>query len=125
MSSTTITVQTTGRACTTIATGPLSLASKFTGATSLGDVWASSGKEMIAIKNASGAQITVTLQLALGVNASVDKQLPVNPFLAVAAGDTAIVGPFPAYYKDASGNITVTYSSVTSISIVAFVPAPN
>jgi hypothetical protein len=75
------------------------------------------GDAYFLVKNASGAGITVTLQIrATGP----DGATVTNPTVTVPAAGTRIIGPFPAsIYNDASGKAKITYSAVTSVTVLA------
>lgn len=81
---------------------------------STGDVFANTGKEIVEIKNASGSPITVTLD---HLN-SPDGAVITDPTVTVADGITKAIGPFPpGYYNNGSGQVKVTCSAVTSVTI--------
>lgn len=84
-----------------------------------GNYWANDGRIFLAVTNGSGGSITVTLVWgASGV--TVDGQTPTQRTVAIAAGATTFIGPFPtATYNDATGNANVTYSAVTSVTVSA------
>lgn len=88
-------------------------------ATSGGDIWTGSGFEWLVINNGGASPITVTL--ARGVGGLIDSQnLPANT-VSVTNAHTEIIGPFPVgLYNDATGNVTVTYSAVTSVKIAVY-----
>ncbi len=69
------------------------------------------------VKNGSGAPITVTLNVRA---AGPDNAVVTNPTVAVPAAGTRMIGPFPAaIYNDASGRAKITYSAVTSLTVLA------
>ncbi len=81
------------------------------------DVWVGTGKELLIVNNAAGSPITVTLNF--GPGATIDGQTPTSRTVSVAAGATTIIGPFPPnLYNDATGNVSVTYSAVTSVTVL-------
>ena len=83
--------------------------------------WAGTGQELLAVINGSGGSITVTL--VGGVGYAVDSQTPTNRTVAVAAGHTALIGPFPeSIYNDSSGNVNISWSATTSVKLLVFVP---
>lgn len=82
-----------------------------------GDTWANSGQEFVVIKNGSGAGITVTLNIR---PTAIDGTLGTvtDPTVAIAAGATRIIGPFPpGLYNDAQGLAQVLYSAVTTVTM--------
>jgi hypothetical protein len=89
-----------------------------------GDTMADDGKEnnFLHVKNGGGGSINVTIA---AVNTS--KEVPgygdltvSNMVVAVGAGAEAMIGPFPRAYINSSGNVAITYSGVTSVTIGAF-----
>lgn len=89
---------------------------------STGDNWANTGYELVEIKNGSGGSINVTLD----ITAAPDGLAVTDPVVAVAAGATKIIGPFPpGIYNDGNGLAKVTCSSVSSVTIkvLKFSPA--
>jgi len=88
-------------------------------ATGGGDIWAGTGAEWLAINNGGASPITLTL--VYGVGGTVDTQTLPNRTVTVTNGHTVVVGPFPTgLYSDASGNMNVTYSAVTSVKIAVY-----
>lgn len=82
-----------------------------------GDKWLNSGGQLVAINNGSGSAITVTLNYTT----QFDGATPANKTLTIPAGHTAIVGPFSqAYYNDANGYASISYSSAASVTILVF-----
>lgn len=79
-----------------------------------GDNWVNTGKEMLVVKNGGGGSINVTLDL----RATLDGISVTDPVVAVGAGVTKLIGPFPVgLYNDAGGKMNVSYSGVTSVNI--------
>lgn len=111
----------TTRAVTTVTRAGLDTVGAAADAT--GDEWPNTGQEYIEIKNGGGAGITVTPN----IQATLDGQAAVNPSVAIAAGQTKIIGPFPTaiYNNTATGRAKVTYSAVTSVTIVCFKNPPG
>lgn len=80
-----------------------------------GDAFLNTGKEFLAAKNASGAPITITFVTQV----TVDGQAVADLAVAVPAGHTMLIGPFPpGYYNDGSGQVQVTYSGVTTLTVM-------
>lgn len=79
-----------------------------------GDEWVNTGQEFVEVKNGSAVSINVTLN----IKALLDGAAAVNPVVAVGAGVTKIIGPFPkGIYNDTSnGRAKITYSAVTSVT---------
>jgi hypothetical protein len=80
-----------------------------------GDTWANTGAEMVAIKNASGGAMVVTLHIP----ATLDGAAAVDPTISIADGVTEVIGPFPPgiYNDPATGLAKVTCAPVTSSTI--------
>jgi hypothetical protein len=74
-----------------------------------------SGHCTLYVVNASGGSINVTLAATQGCN--IANQLH-NLVVACAAGKTTPIF-LPYYVEDASGNVAVTYSAVTSVTVYA------
>lgn len=79
-----------------------------------GDEWINTGQEFVEVKNGSGGSINVTLN----IKATLDGAAAVNPVVAVGAGVTKIIGPFPKgiYNDSVTGRAKITYSAVTSVT---------
>lgn len=90
----------------------------FSAASSGGNYFANDGRTFIEIKNASAGSVAVTVTVANTVNGLTIQ----NPSYTIPAttGDR-ILGPFDThYFNDSSGNVTVNYQSVDSVTIGAF-----
>jgi len=70
-------------------------------------------REFLIVKNGDGSPTTVTLD----IQATVDSQAVVDRTVVVAAGDEALIGPFDGRYEDTDGNVNVSYSNITSITV--------
>lgn len=80
-----------------------------------GDSFVNTGKEFLLIKNGSGGSITVTFVTQI----QVDGQAVGDLAVAIAAGVTKLIGPFPkGYYNDGTDEVQVTYSGVTSLTVL-------
>lgn len=85
-----------------------------------GDQFANSGKAMLHIKNGSGGSINVTVNSQTNCSQGFDH----DAVVAVPAGAERMIGPFPkGRFDDANGNVQITYSAVTSLT-VAVVEVP-
>lgn len=88
----------------------------------------SDARTYLEVLNGSGGSITVTITAQNTTFAVPGKGnlTAANGGGAVAAGAARVFGPFPAeIYNDSSGNVQVTYSGVTSLTVQAIkVPAP-
>lgn len=79
-----------------------------------GDQWANSGQEILQFVNGSGGSINVTV----ATQATVDGMGLSENVVAVGAGATKTIGPFPpGRYNDGSGYAQITYSGVTSLTV--------
>ncbi|WP_328683145.1 hypothetical protein [Streptomyces sp. NBC_00343] len=75
----------------------------------------SSGKQVLHVKNGSGASITVTLKIAK----TIEGQAVTNPTATVGAGADKFFGPFSDNYEQLDGTDTVfvDLSSVTTVTV--------
>jgi len=87
-----------------------------------GDTADNNGNMFLHIKNGSGGEITVTIT---AVTTSVDSGMygdltKANAIIAIAGGAQAFIGGFaPAAFNDGNGEVAITYSGVTSLTIAA------
>jgi len=84
-----------------------------------GDVFPNAGNEVIHIKNGhSGAQtVTIVSQ------STVDGLAVADRAIAIPAGEERFIGPFPqGTYNNSSGQVELTYSGVTSLTIAVLKP---
>lgn len=87
-----------------------------------GDTFANDGRTSFIVQNGSGAAITVTLTaqnttttLPGGTTATI-----ANRSKSIAAGSVGIFDALPpAFFNNASGQVAVTYSGVTSLKVAA------
>ena len=85
-----------------------------------GDQFVNTGHEILEVMNASASPITVTIHQQMpcdlgGVSPTHDL------VVSVAAGATDLIGPIDVgHYNDASGNVHVAYSAVTSVTVGVF-----
>jgi hypothetical protein len=92
----------------------LIISSGLTAASSGGDQFANTEREQLIVKNADASSKDVTFVS----QQTVDGQAVADKTVTVAAGDTMAFGPFPAgTFNDAGGNLQVTYSAVTSVTV--------
>lgn len=90
-----------------------------------GDVFANDNdnRTFLAVANASGSSITVTVtaQDASENVPGFGTVTKANGGGSVANGATKLFGPFPAAaFNNSSGQVAVTYSSATSVTVAAF-----
>lgn len=82
-----------------------------------GDSVAISGKEFLHIKNGHSSPITVTIASNQDSNYGTDEDVAV----VVANASEAMVGPFrKARFADGNGNMAITYSLITALTIGVF-----
>ena len=97
-------------------------AATYAAATAEGDTAANNGNMFLHIKNGSGGEITVTIT---PVTTSVDSGMygdltKANATIAIAGGAEAFIGGFaPAAFNDGNGEVAITYTGVTSLTIAA------
>ena len=73
-----------------------------------GDTFQNTGYEILSVRNGSAASINVTIT---GVTVS-------NAVVAVPAGATVLIGPFPpGRYNDTQGRVAVAYSAVATVVV--------
>lgn len=99
------------------------VASIYTAASAGGDTIKNPrGTVKVRVKNGGGAGITATISAQLTTRAG-DGTYPnttiPNISVSVGAGQETIIGPVPSAYTDIAGNINLTYSSVTSVTVQA------
>jgi hypothetical protein len=94
-----------------------------TAANTDGHTIANTGKEFIEVANGAGAPITVTI--AWGTGGTIDGVTPTARTITVTNATSKLIGPFPpSLYNDANGNVTITFSSVTTITCQALRVTP-
>jgi hypothetical protein len=107
------------------------LAQTLAAATGGGDSFLNTGKEQVAIKNAGGGSINITIRASSGANN--DKcnfgiaGTPGHDIVIAIPNDSAVylLGPWnPRPYSDGSGLCQLAYSAVTSVTIAVFVAPP-
>lgn len=81
-----------------------------------GDKFNNTGRERFRVRNGSGVSINVTFT-ATGSAGCPEGTLH-DKVVAVAAGAEKVFGPFdPARFSDASNQVAVGYSAVTSVTV--------
>ncbi len=79
-----------------------------------GDTLQNDGQTVLYVSNGGGSSINVTVTPAATPD-GLSFQAVVVP---VGAGATKVLGPFPPlYFNNASGQVAVTYSAVTSVVV--------
>ena len=94
---------------------PAGINPAFTPAGVGGDTFTTDGRTQLRVKNASGSAITVTVVSPQKCNQGVNHNLVVS----VPAGETREIGPIEKtrFTNTTSGRVSVTYSSVTSVTV--------
>lgn len=93
----------------------LGLAPTYVSPDAAGVSFRSNGKQVLHVKNGSGASITVTLKIAK----TIEGQAVTNPTATVGAGADKFFGPFSDNYEQLDGTDTVfvDLSSVTTVTV--------
>lgn len=80
-----------------------------------GDTFTNDGKTFLAIANGSGSAITVTVNAQKNCDQGFDHDVAHS----VGAGAEKWIGPFPkGIFNGASNKASITYSGVTSLTLV-------
>lgn len=101
------------------------LTASYASAAALGDqVTNADGKTFLHIKNGSGGSITVTVSEQISgttvQSPQYGKLTKASATKAIGSGAEAFFGPFAkAGFNDVNGNIQITYTAVTSLTIAA------
>ena len=94
-------------------TGDLTMSSAAGG----GDVFPNDGTTFFIVSNGDASQKTVTFTTA----GTVDGMAIADPAFTVEASGIGIFGPFPTNrFNNSSGQVAVTCSAVTSVTVAAF-----
>lgn len=84
------------------------------------------GDVLLRVINGGGSSINVTVTPPASAVRPADGSFPQMTLaanvVAVPAGASRIIGPFPPMFNNANGNLDVTYSSVTSVTVEAMRP---
>jgi hypothetical protein len=95
----------------------------FSNAAAGGDVASNAdGSTLLIVKNASASPMTVTVAATdtTSRDSNVGFVAQASVAKAIAAGATAILGPFsPAGFNNSSGQLAITYSLETSVTLAA------
>jgi hypothetical protein len=79
-----------------------------------GDAFANTGTEFLVVKNGGASPINATIKF----RGLTDGLAVTDRLVAVAAGATEIIGPFPkGAYNDGTGKVTVICDVVTSVTV--------
>ena len=100
----------------------------YSAATADGDTADNGGGTFLHIKNGGGSEITVTITAqTTSVDSSIYGDLTkANASIAVAGSGEAFIGPFKqSAFNNTDGEIVITYSAVTSVTIAALYMTPS
>lgn len=86
-----------------------------------GDQFTNDGMTMFRVKNGGGSPVTVTLVTQSFSNHGTKVNQTVT--IPATTGDMLIGFLNPSKYNDANGKVQVTYSAVTSVTVVPFTVA--
>ena len=87
---------------------------EFAAAAEAGDEFANSGNELLLVKNGSVAEVTLTITTAV----TVDGEAVADKTIAIPAGETHLLGPWPAkWYNDGDGHVNITYSAHEDVDV--------
>lgn len=93
------------------------IAPTFVAGSAGGDTFRNNGTNFIHVKNGGASSITVTIDSVEKCNHGFDHNLTVS----VAAGAERIIGPFDEKrFNNESGQVSVSYSGVTSVTVASF-----
>jgi hypothetical protein len=101
------------------------IAAGLTAAGGAGDTFPAGPNSFLRVKNANAAACTVTVTPSTGSGPQGTSigALALAPPVALTSGDR-VYGPFPAYpFADANGNVNVSYSVTSSVSVEALLMA--
>lgn len=87
-----------------------------------GDVFPDDGRQrtFLYVKNSSGGSLTVTVakqQSTVSGVPGVGTITLADLTVTLANADEKLIGPFAPYLIDTSGNVNVTYSTVTTVTV--------
>jgi hypothetical protein len=81
-----------------------------------GDTFPNDGKTYFEVKNGSAGAVTITANSVQACNFGFDHDVAVS----IAAGGAVRLGPFPTNrFNDTNGEVSVTYSAATSVTVAA------
>lgn len=87
-------------------------------AVTLGDTFDNDGKTYLEVANASGGDLTVT------VNGQISLQhgIAATKTVTVPTAETHLIGPFPGRFfnTDGANEVSITYSTLTTVTAAAF-----
>lgn len=85
------------------------------------------GDVLLRVINGGGSSINVTVAAGASPTRPSDGTYPAMTLaaqvVAVPNGASRIIGPFPPAYNDSGGNLALSYSAVTSVTVEAMRPS--
>jgi hypothetical protein len=79
------------------------------------------GNTILRVNNGGGGSINVTIAAGANPLRPADGTFPAQTLaaqvVAVGAGVAKLIGPIPPAYNDGNGNIQITYSGVSSVTV--------
>lgn len=83
------------------------------------------GTALLHVRNGGGSSINVTLTAQQTIRPG-EGPFPTmtlaNNVVAVGAGAERVIGPIPSAFNDGNGNVQVTYSGVSSVTVFVIQP---
>ena len=107
---------------TVVTSAEAGVATADTSATSDGDEFVNTGREVLVVVNSSSSDndinVTITAQTTSFTDPVLGTLTKANQVVAVNEGVTKVIGPFPtAAYNDSNGKVQITYSAVTDLKV--------
>lgn len=97
---------------------PTGLEATYAAANAGGDTFANNGKTFLHVKNGDGSDKTVTLTSQ--VSDPPAGTAAANIAVTVTAGEERMIGPISQQgFNNSNGDVAVTYSAVTSVTVAA------
>ena len=99
-------------------------------AAELGDaIVTPTGRAVVRVTNGSGSSMNVTVDVPTakatrGADGTYPSMTLADQVVAVPAGASRMIGPFPPAFVDSNGKVQLTYSDHTSVTVEAYsIPA--
>lgn len=102
------------------------LGATYSAASSTGDRWRNSGRQLVHVKNQSAAAVTVTIPTQIACNfGSTGTQHDIS--VSVGSSSEKFVGPARPEQYNVAGLATINYSAVASVTVavLGFTPAAS
>ena len=95
----------------------LDLIGQLVAATGGGDQFFMAGNELLIVNNGGGVGVTVTVT----ASGTLSEWTPLNLTATIAAGKIGLINVnYGLRFRDANGNVQLTYSGVTSVTVGVF-----